>query len=106
MHVSDVAHANILALAVPDLTSDAFNICSGHPKSILDMALALQPVGAPAPRVVGGFRLGDVRHIFASPNRATNTLGFTARVKFNDGMREFERSELRTIVGPRPSAAT
>jgi len=106
VHVSDVAHANLLALAAPDLTTDVFNICSGHPKSILDMALALQPVGGPAPRVVGGFRLGDVRHVFASPNRATSTLGFTARVKFKDGMHDFERSELRTSVGPRPSAPT
>ena len=105
VHVSDVAHANILALTTPHLTTDAFNICSGHPKSILDMALALQPVGGPAPIVVGGFRLGDVRHVFASPKRAANTLGFTASVKFNDGMREFERSELRTIVGPRPNSA-
>ncbi|MEO8363021.1 MAG: NAD-dependent epimerase/dehydratase family protein [Ilumatobacteraceae bacterium] len=103
VHVSDVAHANLLALGAPELTTDVFNICSGHPQSILDMALALQPVGGPAPRVVGGYRLGDVRHVFASPHRATSALGFRARVNFDDGMREFETSELRTIVGPRPN---
>ena len=103
VHVSDVAHANLLALEAPELTTDVFNICSGHPKSILDMALVLQPVGGPAPQVVGGYRLGDVRHVFASPSRATNALGFRARVTFEDGMREFKKSELRTIVGPRPN---
>ena len=47
-----------------------------------------------APRVSGRFRLGDVRHVFASPERAAAVLGFRARVSFEAGMAEFARAPL------------
>jgi dTDP-L-rhamnose 4-epimerase len=34
------------------------------------------------PQVVGGGRLGDVRHVVASPARAASTLGFHATEPF------------------------
>jgi dTDP-L-rhamnose 4-epimerase len=64
---------------------------------VLDMATALSAStpGAPPPVVVGGHRLGDVRHVFASPDRARTELGFTAEVPFAAGMKEFARAPLR-----------
>ena len=47
------------------------------------------------PEVTGGYRLGDVRHVVASPARATAELGFTAAVTFEDGVREFATAPLR-----------
>jgi dTDP-L-rhamnose 4-epimerase len=44
--------------------------------------------------VTGDFRLGDVRHVFASPRRAERELGFRARVPFEDGMRSFATASL------------
>ena len=44
---------------------------------------------APRPIVTGSYRLGDVRHIVASPARAAERLGFVAETSFIDGMREF-----------------
>jgi dTDP-L-rhamnose 4-epimerase len=44
---------------------------------------------APRPLTTGEYRLGDVRHIVASPLRAERELGFTARESFEAGMREF-----------------
>ncbi len=102
VHVRDVAHANVLALTDDEPADGAFNVCSGVPHTIFDMAEALRPDGAPAPRVVGGYRLGDIRHVFASPARARRELGFTAQVGFAEGMREFADAELRSTVGPRP----
>ena len=102
VHVADVAHANVLALTVPKPASGPFNVCSGTPHTIGDMAVALRPEGAPAPQVVGGYRLGDVRHVFASPTRAADELGFRATISFEDGMREFATAELRSTIGPRP----
>jgi dTDP-L-rhamnose 4-epimerase len=67
------------------------------------MAEALRPAGAPAPVVVGGYRLGDVRHVFASATRARDVLGFRATVTFEEGMRGFAVAPLRAVVGPRPS---
>jgi dTDP-L-rhamnose 4-epimerase len=41
------------------------------------------------------FRLGDVRHVFASTALADERLGFTARIAFEDGIRRFARDPLR-----------
>ena len=106
VHVSDVAHANVLALTNEQPAAGAFNVCSGTPRTILDMAGALRPDGAPAPRVVGGYRLGDIRHVFANPERAAARLGFRAAVTFEDGMRQFATGALRSVAGPRPDELT
>jgi dTDP-L-rhamnose 4-epimerase len=98
VHVRDVARANLAALAAHPTVHGAFNVASGHPHTVLDLATALCEaggIGAPAPKVVGGYRLGDVRHVFASPARATEALGFTATVPFDDGIRQFATSVLR-----------
>ena len=99
VHVIDVARANVLALTNDEPAPGPFNVCSGRPRTILDMALALRPPSAPEPQVVGGYRLGDVRHVFASPDRAASVLGFRAAVGFDDGMREFQTAPLRASLG-------
>ncbi len=88
VHVDDVARANVLALG-GDGAMGAFNIASGQPRSVLDLASALADAhgdGAPRPQVVGGYRLGDVRHVFASPDKAARFLGFRAEVDFAAGI--------------------
>jgi dTDP-L-rhamnose 4-epimerase len=99
VHVRDVARANLAALASAAPVTGAFNIASGRPRSVGEMADALANAagpGAPRPVITGRFRLGDVRHVFASPERARRLLGFTAREDFDQGMRELARAELRT----------
>ncbi|MEO5725050.1 MAG: NAD-dependent epimerase/dehydratase family protein, partial [Ilumatobacteraceae bacterium] len=95
VHVTDVARANVLALTNPRASPGAFNVCTGTPRTVLDMADALRPDGAPAPRVVGGYRLGDIRHVFADPTHAARILGFTAAVPFDIGMSDFSVAPLR-----------
>ena len=102
VHVDDVARANVLALesvmAGGDGRYDAYNICSGRPVSILEVATAVA-VGSGRgiqPEVTGGFRPGDVRHIVASPERAESDLGFTAAVSPEDGLRAFATAPLRS----------
>lgn len=103
VHVADVAHANVLALTNDEPAAGAVNVCTGRPRSILDMATALRPEGAPAPEIVGGHRLGDVRHVFASADRARDVLGFEASIGFEAGMREFIAAPMRATAGPRPA---
>ncbi|MFI0408959.1 NAD-dependent epimerase/dehydratase family protein [Actinomadura sp. 3N508] len=98
VHVRDVARANVLALehaaagTGPQPGLRAYNIASGTPRTVGDMAAALSAAfGGPAPEVTGGYRLGDVRHIVACPDRARRELGFSAAVPFADGMEEFAR---------------
>jgi dTDP-L-rhamnose 4-epimerase len=102
VHVSDVARANVLALTNDEPAPGAFNVCSGSARTILDMARALRPPGGPDPEVVGGYRLGDIRHVFASPHLAAEALGFRAQIGFEEGMREFQTAPLRATSGTRP----
>ena len=101
VHVRDVARANVAALRAEDLTSGVFNVASGRPASILEMAQALTDAhgdDAPRPVVTGDYRLGDVRHVFASVERARDVLGFAAQEDFADGMAEFARAPLRAAA--------
>ena len=101
VHVRDVARANVLALTVDEPIRGAFNIASGQPRSVADMAAVLTRAagpGAPKPVTTGEFRLGDVRHVFASPERARHALGFEASEDFELGMAEFARS-LTPVLG-------
>lgn len=89
VHVSDVARANLLALTSPSAVQGAFNIASGTPHTILDLATELWTAlgrSAPRPVVTGDWRLGDVRHVQASPALAHEMLGFSAEVSFADGV--------------------
>lgn len=100
VHVGDVAAANLAAL---DWTGSqaggalrAFNVGSGRVTTILEMAEALaRHAGGQAPIVTGEYRLGDVRHITASSERAAAELGWSARWDIDAGMREFAQAPLR-----------
>ena len=98
VHVRDVARANLLALAAPDAAAGAYNVASGTPRSVLQLATALVDAhgdDAPDPVVTGQYRLGDVRHVFASARRARDELGFAAGEDFAAGVAQFARSPLR-----------
>ena len=97
VHVRDVVRANIAALTASG-AGGAYNVASGTPHTVLEMAQALHaghPGAAPRPVVVGGYRLGDVRHVVASPARAQADLGFRATVTFEEGMAAFSSDEMR-----------
>jgi dTDP-L-rhamnose 4-epimerase len=85
VHVRDVARANVAALTIEEAVDGALNVASGTPRTVLDVAAAIcaaHGAGAVVPAVVGGGRLGDVRHIVASPDRAATHLGFKATEPF------------------------
>ncbi len=103
VHVRDVARCNVLALAaacspaLPAGTLNAYNTASGTPRTVGEMAAALAAEfgGQVEPKITGEYRLGDVRHIVASPAAARRDLGFHAEVGFAEGMAEFARAPLR-----------
>ena len=123
VHVRDVARANLLALGalegLPEGSLRCYNVASGEPHTVGEMAFALAEafgtagsgvgaagsgVGAAGsggviePVVTGEFRLGDVRHIVASPEGAAHDLGFRAQIRFAEGMTEFASAPLREPV--------
>ncbi len=98
VHVDDVARLNVLsmrALVADDAPAfTAYNVCSGVPVSILDVA-RLVTQGGVEPEVTGEYRLGDVRHIVASPDRADSDLGFRAEILPDAGLPAFRSAPLR-----------
>jgi dTDP-L-rhamnose 4-epimerase len=115
IHVRDVAQANLLALSavaglaggggLADGSLRCYNVASGEPHTVGEMASALAGAfggsgssggsGGIEPVVTGEYRLGDVRHIVASPEGAARDLGFRAQTPFAAGMAEFARAPLR-----------
>ncbi|MEV6633741.1 NAD-dependent epimerase/dehydratase family protein [Actinoplanes sp. NPDC051470] len=96
VHVRDVAAANVAALEADRPGFRAYNVASGRPATIGAMATALATAaGGPAPLITGEFRLGDVRHVVASADRASAELGFAASIGLADGMAEFATAPLR-----------
>ena len=93
VHVRDVARANLLALEAVDRAADSapgaeagagglrcYNVASGEPHTVGEMASALAAAfNGIEPVVTGDYRLGDVRHIVASPASAARDLGFRRR---------------------------
>jgi dTDP-L-rhamnose 4-epimerase len=121
VHVRDVARANLLALEAVDRTVGrtpgaaatataaaataaaagagglrCYNVASGEPHTVGEMASALAVAfGDIEPVVTGEYRLGDVRHIVASPATAARDLGFRAQTSFAEGIAEFAQAPLR-----------
>ena len=99
VHVADVARANVAAidavLTGPPRPFAAYNVCSGQPVSIAEVAELLADGAGPAPQVTGQYRLGDVRHVVASPQLAADELGFRAAVMPAEGIPAFATAPLR-----------
>jgi dTDP-L-rhamnose 4-epimerase len=98
VHVSDVARANLAALDATATRTGlrAYNVASGRPATVGELASALaRALDGPPPTVTGEFRLNDVRHVVASPARATADLGFTAAIGPEQGFGAFAHAELR-----------
>ena len=95
VQVDDVASANLAALAAlvsSPATARVWNVASGTPRTVLDLAAALaRVVHGPVPRVTGEYRLGDVRHITADTTRIRSDLGWRPAVAFEDGVAALAR---------------
>jgi len=92
VHVHDVAAATVAACEAHTDGVRAFNVGSGIPRTVGDMALALaQALKGPLPIVTGGYRLGDVRHITADSSRLRSELGWKPQIEFQEGMADLAK---------------
>jgi dTDP-L-rhamnose 4-epimerase len=99
--VEDVARANVMALTAERPPEGAFNVATGTPHSVGEMAVVLATaMDGPPPVITGEWRAGDVRHVFGSPQCAEVTFGWRASVSFSDGMRRFASQSLRGAPSP------
>jgi dTDP-L-rhamnose 4-epimerase len=89
VHVRDVAAATVIACERHDNGVRAFNVGSGTPRTVGDMAEVLAKVlNGPKPMVTGHYRLGDVRHITADSSRLRTEFGWCPQVPFVEGIAE------------------
>jgi dTDP-L-rhamnose 4-epimerase len=87
--VHDIVRACRLALTTPN-TGEAYNVGSGRPRSILEIANAvIEVLGARVePVITGKYRSGDIRHCFADIGKAQRLLGYRPATSFEDGLAE------------------
>jgi dTDP-L-rhamnose 4-epimerase len=89
--VHDIARGCRLAMEVPEAAGGVFNIGSGHPVTVREVAAHVAEVmGKPhiRPEVAGKYRVGDVRHCFADISLARKVLGYEPQVSFHQGLAE------------------
>jgi len=89
--VYDVARACRLALETPAAAGEVFNVGSGRPQSVRDIAARLARVLGKEriePEIVGKYRVGDIRHCFSDISKARRVLGYEPQVTLDDGMAE------------------
>lgn len=89
--ISDVVEATCRALFREGRTCEAYGIGSGVATTVSEVANALVAAYGVdvAITTTGAYRLGDIRHNFADLTKASNELGFTPKVSFDDGIRQF-----------------
>lgn len=87
VHVSDIVQANLLVMEKAD--DGVFNVGTGRPTSILDIATVLRTLygGTVEPLITQKFRAGDIRHCSADISRLSR-LGFAPTVSLEQGLRD------------------
>jgi dTDP-L-rhamnose 4-epimerase len=89
VHVSDIVQGLLLALEKPEADYQVFNLGTGIPTSIGQVAGLLSErlvEGDIEPYVLNQFRAGDIRHCYADVSKARDLLGFEPQVRLQDGL--------------------
>lgn len=93
VHVSDVVEAFVRCLSRDNAADAVINVGSGKPTTVAEVATALaSALGVDGQvEVTGEFRLGDIRHNFASVTRLREVLGFSPQLDLAQGLQRFCR---------------
>lgn len=93
VHVDDVVRAIALALESSEANGQVFNVGSGLPTSVMEVANLLFEVLSgdeiSRPNVSGQFRLGDIRHCYADIGHIEQRLGWKPQVSLKQGLADF-----------------
>ena len=91
VNVRDVARACRLALETPGVAGESFNVGSGLPLTVCEVAERMAATLGKEhirPEVTGDYRVGDIRHCFADISKARARLGYAPQVSFEEGLVE------------------
>lgn len=90
INVEDIADANMLVLENEKANNQVFNVGTGVPTTIQDVAKTLSSLLAKKSEleISSKFRIGDVRHIYADIS-SLNSLGFAPKVSLKQGLKKY-----------------
>jgi dTDP-L-rhamnose 4-epimerase len=90
VHVQDVADAFATVLESDKRVWDAFNVGSGSPITVREMAQLLARLLHKniAPEILSKYRVGDIRHCFADIGKIGRVFGFKPQRSLETGMAE------------------
>jgi dTDP-L-rhamnose 4-epimerase len=89
--VYDIARACRLALDHPGAPGEVFNIGSGTPFTVREIAERVAEVVGKKhlkPQITGKYRVGDIRHCYADISKARELLGYAPEVTLEAGLTE------------------
>lgn len=88
--VEDVVNACILSMEKDTANYEIFNVGSGKPVSILEIAnLLIKLLGKDLkPDITYKFRKGDVRHCYADISKIKNKIGFEPKTNLEEGLKK------------------
>lgn len=90
VHVSDAVRAFTTVLLSENRIWDVYNVGSGKPITIYEMAKSLAKFLKKdiKPEILENFRMGDIRHCFSNIQKIEKEFGFKPEKDFNQGMME------------------
>ena len=88
--VYDIVQANMLAMEKDEANYESFNVGSGQPITIKQIAKTIAKIYGKKiePVITSQYRKGDIRHCFADITKIRQKLGYEPKVSFEDGMKE------------------
>lgn len=86
--VRDIIQATLLVLVKPEADFQVFNVGTGKPTSVLDIARILAKLYGKeiSPQIVNKYRSGDIRHCYADISKIKK-LGFVPQISLEEGMK-------------------
>ena len=93
VYIQDVVDATILCTEMDEANNKIFNVGSGNPVSVINIADKLIKAynSNTKFKITGKFRLGDIRHNYADLRYITSTLGYEPKVSIDEGIQNFTR---------------
>jgi len=91
IHVRDIVHGLLLAMDRPEADNQVFNLGTGRPTSVAQVAGMLSQRltdGEIRPDLRHQYRAGDIRHCYADLAKARRLLGFEPRISLKDGLED------------------
>lgn len=91
--IEDVVQATILGIEKEEANGHVFNVGTGVPTDVVEVANSLieaYAITVPVPvTITGRFRLGDIRHNYADLTKIKTRLGFEPQFTFKEGIKKF-----------------